>query len=379
MTLGPGSRLTHYEVVSLLGAGGMGEVYRARDHRLGRDVALKILPESLANDRARLERLEREAKSLAAIEHPGIASLYSFEEHDQKRFFVMELVPGETLARRLERGGALAFDEARPIFLQVAEALEAAHQKGILHRDLKPGNIQITPEGRVKVLDFGLAKSLEDPSDPSDLAESPTRAQATELGVILGTASYLSPEQARGKRLDKRSDVWSFGCVLYETLAGSKAFDGETVADVLASIVKTDPDWSALPRDLPPDVSKLLRRCLRKNPEERLRDVGDALLELREATAVASAPEARRKPARAWFLFAGAAMGALVAGLLLSGNRQTVAPGRPTARLSISLPADISADPAFVALSPDGGQLVVSGGPAGTPLYHRALDSSEVH
>ncbi len=378
MTLGPGVRLTHYEVVSLLGAGGMGEVYRARDHRLGRDVALKILPESLANDRARLERLEREAKSLAAIEHPGIASLYSFEEHDQKRFFVMELVPGETLAKRLERG-ALAFEEARLIFLQVAEALEAAHQKGILHRDLKPGNIQITPQGRVKVLDFGLAKSLEDPSDASDLAESPTKAQATELGVILGTASYMSPEQARGKRLDKRSDVWSFGCVLYETLTGRKAFDGETVADVLASIVKTDPDWSALPRDLPPEVSKLLRRCLRKNPEERLRDVGDALLELREATTVATAPVARPKPMAGWLLLAGI-LGALAASVFFWARRETVAPPKPTARLSISLPTDITAAPVNAALSPDGRQLVFSGALMATaPLYHRALDSSEVH
>ncbi len=377
MTLGPGVRLTHYEVVSLLGAGGMGEVYHARDHRLGRDVALKILPESLANDPARLERLEREGKSLAAIEHPGIASLYSFEEHDQKRFFVMELVPGETLAKRLERG-ALAFDEARPIFLQVAEALEAAHQKGILHRDLKPANIQITPEGRVKVLDFGLAKSIEESSDPSDLAESPTKAQATELGVILGTASYMSPEQARGKRLDKRSDVWSFGCVLFETLAGKRAFDGETVADVLATIVKTEPDWSALPRDLPPDVSRLLRRCLRKNPEERLRDVGDAFLELREATTTATAPESRRRPAAAWLVLGGTAFGALTASLLFWARQEPVEPAKPTARLSITLPADMSASPLFIALSPDGRQIVFSGTTIASPLYRRALDSSEI-
>jgi serine/threonine-protein kinase len=376
MALGPGVRLTHYEVISLLGAGGMGEVYRARDHRLGRDVALKILPDSLANDRARLERLEREARSLAAIEHPGIASLYSLEEHEHTRFFVMELVRGETLATRLERG-ALPFDEALPIFLQIAEALEAAHQRGILHRDLKPGNIQITPQGRVKVLDFGLAKVLDEPSGDGDLAESPTRVLSTEHGVVLGTASYMSPEQARGKRLDKRSDIWSFGCVLYEALAGKKAFEGETVADALASIVKVDPDWRALPRDLPPGVLRLLRRCLRKNSEERLRDLGDALLELREATTEPTVTEVRRTPKAAWLVMAGIVLGAVATSLLFSVRRDAVVTRKPTARLSISLPVDIGV-PFMLALSPDGRRLVFPGTTPTAPLHHRALDSSEV-
>lgn len=284
-----GRTLGHYRVLEPLGAGGMGEVYRAHDDNLKRDVAIKVLPENLAEDSERLARLEREAHLLASLNHPQIASIYSLEEVDGTRFLVLELVEGSTLDERL-RTGPLEIEEAMSVADQIARALEAAHKKSIIHRDLKPANIKITAEGEVKVLDFGLAKisagSREDGASDagqesaSDLTQSPTFAAATQAGVILGTAAYMSPEQARAQSLDNRTDVWSFGCVVYEMLTGHRAFRGDTVTDILATVVKDEPDWSALPEGTPANLRKLLERCLRKDAEQRLRDIGDARIEI---------------------------------------------------------------------------------------------------
>src|SRR3990170_3885645 len=261
-----GRTLGHYEIVEKLGEGGMGAVYRARDTTLGRDVALKLLPEFVAADREKIARLEREARLLASLSHPNIATLHGLEESNGQKFLVMELVPGETLAERIARG-PLRVDECLSIFRQIAEGLEAAHEKGIVHRDLKPANVVVTSEGRVKVLDFGLAKAVVEEAPSSDLSKSPTLTrEGTEHGVILGTASYMSPEQARGQALDRKTDIWSFGCVLYEALTGRKAFPGETVSDIIASILARDPDWEALPEGTPLKVRDLLRRCLHRDP-----------------------------------------------------------------------------------------------------------------
>jgi Serine/threonine protein kinase len=282
MALQPGTRLGSFEVLGPLGAGGMGEVYRAHDSRLGRDVAIKVLPEAFARDPARAARFEREARLLAAINHPAIAAIYGAEELDSVRCIIMELVPGETLAERLARG-ALPLEETLGIARQIAEALEAAHEKGVVHRDLKPANIKITPEERVKVLDLGLAKAMEVPSG-EDLSQSPTLAgDQTRPGVILGTVEFMSPEQARGKPVDKRTDIWAFGCILYEMLSGRRAFTGETATDVLAAILLAEPDWSRLPAATPPRLGELLSRCLQKDPNKRLRDIGDVRMEIERA------------------------------------------------------------------------------------------------
>ena len=261
MSLQPSQRLLQYEVLALIGTGGMGEVYRARDTKLGREVAIKILPENFASDPERLSRFEREARLLASLNHPNIATLHGLEQDEGIHFLVMELVAGETLEERLSRG-PLEMDEALPIFCQLTEALEAAHREGVIHRDLKPANIKITPEGNVKVLDFGLAKAFEPEVAEGDLSQSPTAAKSgTMAGVIMGTAPYMSPEQARGKKVDTRTDIWSYGCVLYEALSGAKPFAGDTVTDTLAAVVRAEPDWSALPGDTPPSIERLVRRC----------------------------------------------------------------------------------------------------------------------
>ena len=276
MPLAAGSKLGIYAVLDLLGSGGMGKVYRARDTRLGREVAIKGLPEEFSRDPARLARFEREARMLAALNHPGVAAIYGLEEADGTQFIVMELVPGDTLSQRISLA-PLALVDALRIGRQIAEALEAAHERGIIHRDLKPANIKVTPEGRVKVLDLGLAKAFDtkETSSDSDASLSPTLVlEGTQPGVILGTAEYMSPEQARGKAVDKRTDIWAFGCVMYEVLTGRRAFTGETVTDVLAAIVTAEPDWDALPADTPQRIRDLLGRCLQKDPARRLRDVG---------------------------------------------------------------------------------------------------------
>ncbi len=275
--------IAHYRIQAKIGAGGMGEVYRATDTRLNRDVAIKVLPEALARDPERMARFEREAKILASLNHPNIASIYGLEESNGSRALVMELVEGPTLAERIKKG-RLPLEEALPIAKQIAEGLEYAHERGIIHRDLKPSNVKLTPEGQIKILDFGLAKALEGEASEEELENSPTlSAVATRAGVLLGTAAYMSPEQARGKRVDRRADIWAFGCVLYEMLTGRDAFGGETTSDILACVIRAEPDWSSLPSIVPWRIREVLRRCLQKDPKQRLRDIGDARIAIEEA------------------------------------------------------------------------------------------------
>src|SRR6202171_3661533 len=285
MSLNAGTRLGSYEVVSQIGAGGMGEVYKARDTKLVRDVAIKVLPANFVNDPERLSRFQREARMLAALNHANIATIYGLEQFDGVTCLVMELVSGETLAERV-KAGPLGIEESLKIAVQIAEALEAAHEKSIIHRDLKPANVKVTPEGKVKVLDFGLAKAFAGDGANDDPSNSPTlSAAATMQGTILGTAAYMSPEQARGKACDKRTDIWAFGCVLYELLTGRQAFHGETTTEILAAVLKEEPDWQALPETTPLSIRALLRRCLQKEMNKRARDAGDVRIEIEEALA----------------------------------------------------------------------------------------------
>lgn len=280
MPLTVGSQLASYQTLTLIGAGGMGEVYHARDLKLGREVAIKILRGELAQDAERLSRFEREARLLASLNHPHIATLYGMEEVDGVRFLVMEFVPGATVADRLA-GGAFSLEEGLSLGRQIAEALEAAHEKGVIHRDLKPGNVKITPGGKAKLLDFGLAKVIAVDTTPG--AETASQ-EATREGTILGTPYYMSPEQVRGQALDRRTDIWSFGCVLFEVLSGQRPFTGSTGADIFAAILEREPNWALLPPAIPPSLRSLLERCFRKDPGRRLRDIGDARIELLEAT-----------------------------------------------------------------------------------------------
>src|SRR5215471_2088503 len=280
--------IAHYRIQSKIGAGGMGEVYRAMDTKLVRDVALKVLPEAFASDPTRMARFEREAKVLASLNHSKIAAIYGLEESNGMRALVMELVEGPTLAERIKQG-ALPLDEALAIAKQIAEGLEYAHERGIIHRDLKPSNVKVTVDAHVKILDFGLAKALEGETNEEELQNSPTlSAAATRAGVLLGTAAYMSPEQARGKRVDRRADVWAFGCVLYEMLAGRDAFGGETTSDILACVIRAEPDWSSIPACVPPGIRELVRRCLKKDPRLRLQAIGDARIAIEEI--LSSAP-----------------------------------------------------------------------------------------
>jgi serine/threonine-protein kinase len=317
MSLDPGTRLGSFEVLGPLGAGGMGEVYRASDTRLRREVAIKILPEAFAQDPDRLARFEREARLLASLNHPGLAAIYGLEQAGPVRYIVMELIPGETLAEKLA-SGALAIPEALDFARQIAEALVAAHEKGIVHRDLKPSNIKVTPGGKVKVLDLGLAKAMDPKPEDSDTSKSPTVVlEQTRPGVILGTAEFMSPEQARGKPTDKRTDIWAFGCILFEMLSGRRAFAGETVSDAIAAILTREPDWTRLPGETPPHVRHLLGRCLEKDPNRRLRDIGDARLELDAEVSSDSGAGAVARPPRA--RLRGALIGAALAALLTAG------------------------------------------------------------
>jgi serine/threonine-protein kinase len=370
-----GRRLGHYEIVEKLGEGGMGAVYRARDAKLGRDVALKLLPDFLAGDRERTARLEREAHLLASLNHPNVATLHGLEESDGLKYLVMELVPGETLAEKIS-GGPLRLEECLGILRQIAEGLEAAHEKGVIHRDLKPANVVVTSEGRIKVLDFGLAKAVAEEAPKADLSKSPTLTrEGTEHGIILGTAPYMSPEQARGKTLDRRTDIWSFGCVFYEALTGRKAFAGETVSDTIAVILEKEPDWTALPARTPPKIRDLLRRCFQKEPHRRLRDIGDARIEIEEALAEPSAAPVTR-PRRHHLPWVVAAVVSAVA--LWSLMRLRAEPERAVTRLTVTVPPEQAltwANDPSVALSPDGRRLVFVGG-LGTErkLYVRPLD-----
>ncbi len=298
MPVAPGTRVGAYEVVSLLGAGGMGEVYRARDAKLGRDVALKILPDSLAADRDRLMRFEREARTLGSLNHPNIAQVFGLEDTSGTRAIVMELIEGEDLAAHIERG-PLSVDEALIIARQIAAALEAAHDAGVVHRDLKPANIKLRPDGTVKVLDFGLAKALDPAAAQSGVFQTVTSPALTMGGVILGTATYMSPEQARGRPVDRRADVWAFGCVLFEMLTGTRAFGGSDTSEVIARIIQSEPDWAALPPTTPTSVRGVLHRCLQKDPSRRFHHVADARLELEVASdrSDAMAPATAGSPA----------------------------------------------------------------------------------
>jgi serine/threonine protein kinase len=318
MALQPGTRLGSFEILDPLGKGGMGEVYRARDTRLGRDVAIKVLPETFAKDPARLARFEREARLLASVNHPAIAAIYGVEDLEGVPCIVMELVPGETLSEKLAEG-ALSLEESLAIARQIAEALEAAHERGLVHRDLKPANIKVTPSGKVKVLDLGLAKVMEAPSS-GELSSFPTQVvEETRPGVILGTLEFMSPEQARGKPVDKRTDIWAFGCVLFEMLSGCRPFAGETASDVIAAVLSTDPEWSALPAGTPARIRELLTRCLQKDRSDRLRDIGDARIEIdrtleekKSGTLAAGTPSRRGRRTLAVSLAASALIVAMV-------------------------------------------------------------------
>jgi serine/threonine protein kinase len=284
MAVAIGARIGPYEIVAPLGAGGMGEVYRARDTKLNREVALKVLPDIFASDQDRIARFQREAELLATLNHPNIAAIFGLEDSNGTRALAMELVDGETLADRIAQG-PVPIVEALPLARQLGDALDYAHEHGVLHRDLKPANIKVTPDGQVKVLDFGLAKALSTvtsgaPGSSAHDFATITSPALTQAGVLMGTASYMSPEQSRGKPADKRADIWAFGCVLFEMLSGRRPFDGDTVADVLAAIVTREPDFSSLPETTPPRVRELIRRCLHKDRRDRLRDIGDARLEL---------------------------------------------------------------------------------------------------
>ncbi len=335
MALAAGTRLGSYEVHSLIGAGGMGEVYKARDTQLKRDVALKILPADLALEPERLARFDREAQALAALNHPHIAQVYGFAHEGDVRAIVMELVEGPTLAERIAHG-PLPLDEALPLAIQLADALECAHEHGIVHRDLKPANIKLTPDGSVKVLDFGLAKVLAGDATSSEadlLGNSPTMTSPamSRVGVILGTAAYMAPEQARGTAVDKRADIWAFGVVLFEMLTGKACFAGETVTDVLAAVVKGEAEWAALPAGTPSRVRELLRRCLTKDRKQRLRDIGDARLELeRDTTETAgTTPIVRQRPPRTARFLAAASLVAAVVFAGLWWQRGQIPPPAP--------------------------------------------------
>jgi serine/threonine-protein kinase len=378
-------RLGSCEVLSLIGAGGMGKVYKARDTRLGREVAIKVLPEGFAGDPERMARLEREARILASLNHPNIASIFSLEEGGGVRALVMEYVDGPALSERMARG-PMPVEEALPIARQIAEALAYAHERGIIHRDLKPANVKLTTEGAVKVLDFGLAKALEGEAAPAANPEtSPTlTAAATRAGVILGTAAYMSPEQARGKPADKRADIWAFGVVLFEMLAGKRLFDGENVSETLASVLKEPIDWLPLPAGTPPAIRRLLRRSLERDRKKRLHDIADALLEIDEALEGKAEQVVAAAPRRAVLPWALAGLLALVAiGLGVIALRRSSRPvEQPLIRLDVDLGPNAALTPRWgpsAVLSPDGTRLVyIATGPNGKPqLATRTLDRRE--
>jgi hypothetical protein len=378
VSLAPGTRLGTYEVVAPLGAGGMGEVWRARDTKLDREVALKFLPASFAEDPERLVRFEREAKVLASLNHPNIAGIYGFHEHQGVRFLAMEMVPGEDLSRRLKKG-TVPLSEAVDLARQIAEALGVAHEQGIVHRDLKPANIKLTPDGKAKVLDFGLAKALDvaATSGPGrDPAMSPTiTSLGTVAGVILGTAAYMSPEQARGKTVDKRADIWAFGCVLYEMLTGKLAFHGETISDTMAAVLTREPDWSALPPSVPPRVRELIERCLRKDPKERLRDIGDARIELGDSNRFPNGKTVAVPSSRRWMpLIALVAVIAALAGGTLIGRRAAHTEPPEFRQLTFARGYVHS-----VRFAPDGQTVIYGAAFEGRPLalFSTRIDSSE--
>jgi len=371
MSLSTGQRLGPYEILSPLGAGGMGEVWKARDNKLNRDVAIKILPETFASDKDRLARFRREAQVLASLNHPHIAAIYGLEESGAMEALVLELVDGETLAERLARG-PLPVEEALKIARQIAEALEAAHERGIVHRDLKPANVKLTADGNVKVLDFGLAKAMAGDVSSPDVSTSPTiTAVATEAGIVVGSAAYMSPEQARGRSVDRRADIWAFGATLWEILTGRRLFEGDTVSDTLASVLRQEIDYAALPKDTPDGVLRLLRRCLERDLRSRLHDIADARLEIEESL---KAPVRRVEPqapassgilrALRWapWLIAAAALFSFFA-----VSRRRPGGTEDLVRLSVVFPEKLGPDwhageqEQVLAISPDGRRIAFSG------------------
>jgi eukaryotic-like serine/threonine-protein kinase len=384
MPIAVGTALGPYEITSALGAGGMGEVYRARDTKLGRSVAIKVLPEAFAFDADRVARLTREARMLASLNHPRIAALHGMEQAEGRQFLVMELVEGETLADRLQRG-PLPVQQALTVAQQIAEALEAAHEKGVIHRDLKPANVKITPDDEIKVLDFGLAKAMESEPDAASIANSPTLSRlATQAGIILGTAAYMSPEQAKGSPADQRSDIFSFGVVLFEMLTGRRPFQGETAAEVLASVIVRDPELSTLPHGLNPRIVDLVRRCLEKHPKRRWQAIGDVRAEIETiraapATMSIAAPETRRVPVwrPAIALTTVAVVSATLTALTI-WSRSPAAMSSAITRFSMPLPNDqqlLGNTRQVVALSPDGTRLAYA---ANGTVYLRAMSDLDV-
>jgi len=382
LSLTPGTRLGVYEITAPLGEGGMGQVLRATDTSLGRQVAVKILPEAFAADPDRLARFEREAKTLASLNHPHIAAIYAVEKSGGTLALVMELVEGDDLSQRIGRG-AIPIDEALPIAKQIAEALEAAHEQGIVHRDLKPANIKVRADGTVKVLDFGLAKALQDPRTPGpqdlrDLANSPTitTPAMTQAGMILGTAAYMAPEQARGKVVDKRADIWAFGAVLFEMLTGKRAFPGEDLTDTLASVVRAEPNWTLLPAGLPAALGVYIKRCLQKDPKQRIPDIAAMRLALEGAFETAVSPSTQTTAAASsgrwpWMAALAVAAAAIVA-LVVPTLRYLRQAPPPETRTEISTPA--TDQPGSFALSPDGRQIVfVASGDGASRLWVRSL------
>ena len=388
MTLAVGTRLGLYEVTGLVGVGGMGEVYRATDTKLARQVAIKTLPEELASDKDRLARFEREAKLLAALHHPHIAAIYGLDEHGGTQYLAMELVEGETLERKLARG-RLPIEEALRLALQIAEALEAAHEKGVVHRDLKPANVMVSGEGQVKVLDFGLAKVFATDPKQTVLGHSPALSLAmTQHGLVLGTAGYMSPEQASGQATDQRADIWAFGVVLYEMLAGEPVFTGESVPHILADVLKTEPDWSRLPKNLHPRLRLLLERCLEKRARDRCHSIADARVDIERVLSAphgiaASAAVEEAGSTRGFSLrsvaiagiaaVAGTAVAALAGWLVWPAQTP-----RPVLRLSIPLPDDqqftATNFASMIAVSPDGTRIAYA---ANNQIYLRNLDEAE--
>ncbi len=390
MPLTTGSTLGSYQVTGKLGEGGMGEVYRARDTKLNREVALKVLPEGLADDRERLTRFRREAEVLASLNQPNIAAIHGLEDSTDTHALVLELIEGPTLTELIRRGApGLALDEALPIAKQIADALEAAHERGIVHRDLKPDNIKVRDDGTVKVLDFGLAKALEPDRAEEDIANSPTMtAAATKMGMIMGTVAYMSPEQAKGKSVDRQTDVWAFGCVLYEMLTGRQAFAGDSVTEILVAVMTHEPDLEALPAPVPFAVRRLIRRCLERDPKQRLRSVTDGLLQLDDDLAhpsVGTAGElgAMASPWQRALPWAAGAAVAVVMALLGWNLRPDVPPARDA--FAVPLPPGVTlgtptSGRGTFALSPDGQDLVYAGfleETETTQLYHRPMDRLE--
>jgi len=389
MALTSGTRIGPYEIQSPLGAGGMGEVYRATDSKLGRDVALKVILPEFAQDTQLMARFQREAQVLASLNHTNIASIYGLEDSGGGRALVMELVEGPTLADRIGEG-AIPLEEALPVARQIAEALEYAHERGVVHRDLKPANIKLTHEGKVKVLDFGLAKALQGDAGPRNISNSPTLTlEATRAGIILGTAAYMSPEQAKGKAVDRRADIWSFGVVLFEMLAGHQLFVGETATDIMAAVVRAEPDWNLLPKNTPRHVRELLQRCLVKDDKRRLRDIGDARLALDDAIlkdATQAAPEvlpmaSATNPlwrALPWVI---AAIAIATAAWTLSHHAGSGAASGIALHLDIEYPLNvepISGLQGGFAISPDGQSVAMIGVREGVRrLYIRRLDRPE--